>query len=235
MLKLPKRKLKQERATRWNSSYDMIHRLVEHKDAVNLVPSYVEHVDNLTAAEQKCAADNVTVLQPFEEATAIMSATKYPTLSMVIPMMNILVRRLRSKSAAEAVAIDGLRAKLLLNIQQRWPNFEQDPLYAVSSLLDPRFKRFTFTSEINAAAAQNLVLDKMMQPPLEGDQTAHESESDPLPSPRSDADNTARVAASASSLSDNQQEKSSPLCDAFDVSYCCPYFHFGKLPYIYCL
>ena len=90
--KLPTRKLKQECITRWNSSYEMINRLVEQKEAVNLVLNSVENVESLTPAEWRCASDYVRVLQPFEEATTILSAARYPTFSMVILLVSINMR-----------------------------------------------------------------------------------------------------------------------------------------------
>ncbi len=142
-LKLPVHKLKTEVATRWNSTFYMFRRLVEQKDAVSLVLASVEKVANLTPYEWRTAADYVKTLQPFEEATNLMSGSRFPTLSMVIPVLNILNKLLESTSDG----LNDLKLALINGIDSRWPDYQKVPVLAAASLTDPRFKRFAFTKD----------------------------------------------------------------------------------------
>jgi hypothetical protein len=71
-------KLKQECATRWNSRYDMLERLISIKDAVSSVVATVKKVSFLSANEWEIAEEYVKVFKPFKVLTAVMSSAKCP-------------------------------------------------------------------------------------------------------------------------------------------------------------
>lgn len=179
-LKLPVHKLKTEVATRWNSTYYMFYRLVEQKEAISLVLLSDEKVDNLTPYEWRTAAEYVKTLQPFEEATTLTSSSKFPTLSMVIPVLNILNKLLDCTSDG----LNDLKLELMNGIDRRWPDYQKITVFAAASLIDPRFKRFGFTKEGAFKAAFDDVcerLEKLIQETegtvavAEGDQSSHQS------------------------------------------------------------
>lgn len=93
-LKLLMHKLKIECVTRWNSTYHMLARLVERKDAISLILSPTEIVPNLLPHEWLTAAEYVKTQQTVEEATELIFGSRYPSLSMVIPVLNLLCDQL---------------------------------------------------------------------------------------------------------------------------------------------
>ena len=142
-LSLPQHKLKMEVATRWNSTFKMMERLVEQKDALSLVLSSTENAINLTPYEWRTAADYCKTLKPFEEATTLMSGSTYPTVSMVIPVLNILLKKLRDSTDE----LKDLKLALAAGLNSQWPQYERDTVFATASLVDPRFKRLAFSSD----------------------------------------------------------------------------------------
>ena len=66
----------------------MLERLAKVKKPLNAVLADKTEVNNLTSYEWKTVEEYVEVLKPFEEATRILSATRYPTASMTIPVLN---------------------------------------------------------------------------------------------------------------------------------------------------
>ena len=85
-------------ATGWNSTFHMMAHLVEQKDAVSLVLASTDSVSNLTLYKWRTAADYCKTLQPCEEATSLMSGSRHSTLSMIIPVLNILHKKVRDVS-----------------------------------------------------------------------------------------------------------------------------------------
>jgi hypothetical protein len=81
----------------------------------------------------------VRIFKPFKILTAAMSSVKYPTISMVIPELNKLKHTLSTESF-DCSCLPTLIEDLLTSIDRRWPNYEKNPIYAISTLVDPRYK-----------------------------------------------------------------------------------------------
>jgi zinc finger BED domain-containing protein 1 (E3 SUMO-protein ligase ZBED1) len=160
-LGLPQLKLKQECPTRWNSRYDMLERLVTVKGAVSAIVASVKTAPCLSAAEWEIADEYVKVLKPFKVATATMGAANYPTISMIIPELNSLKHSL-SNETCQFDCLPTLKEDLLANIDSRWPGYETKPVYAASTILDPRYKDCGFNEASAAAYSRYVVLREMI-------------------------------------------------------------------------
>ena len=69
----------------------MLDRLPEQRKAVTLALADATGKNiplNLTKHEWTSAADLVTALKPFLDVTVLMSSVTYPTLSMVLPVLD---------------------------------------------------------------------------------------------------------------------------------------------------
>lgn len=157
-------KLKQECQTRWNSMFHMIQRLLTVKAPLSAVLISETKVANLTPNEWKSAQSIVPVLAKLEHVTTVMGGSKYPTISLVIPVLNELKQSLwrlvvddTEEEAAE------LCHALVASIDQRWPNYERSEIFAPSTLLDPRYKDCAFLDADAATSAQNLVVNLAIQ------------------------------------------------------------------------
>lgn len=88
-------KLIQSIETRWNSTYDMLLRFVELTDAISLILlKCTTSPPILTATELQTIKEFIHLLKPFEEATKIIYGESYVTASKIIPVINILKRKL---------------------------------------------------------------------------------------------------------------------------------------------
>ena len=94
MLKLPQHKLIQECTTHWGSTLGMLERIMEQQAAIAavLMEGKVRHLmpDGNDWIVIELLVD---VLKPFQHATEVMSAVKYPTVSMVKPLLYKLVEK----------------------------------------------------------------------------------------------------------------------------------------------
>jgi hypothetical protein len=159
---LPELKLKQECVTRWNSRYDMLERLITVKDAVTSVISCEKKLKCLSPTEWEIAEEYVKVFKPFKILTATMSSTKYPTISMVIPELNKLKHALLTDENLQATYLPTLKEDLITTIDRRWPQYEFNNVYAIATIVDPRYKDCGFSDDSVSSAARNLVHREMM-------------------------------------------------------------------------
>lgn len=75
---MPELRPKQECATRWNSTFYMLKRILETKDAIISTLALINApVDALCQEEWELVKEVCTVLQPFEEVTVEISADRY--------------------------------------------------------------------------------------------------------------------------------------------------------------
>ena len=144
------KKLIRDVVTRWNSSYYMYERLVEQYKAVNTTLCFFDHSQLcLSSPEVSIMSDAVKMLRHFEQATREISADKYLSVSEVIP----LARSLQCVTA-ECTSLRALKQELLSSMARRFTNIEINYTLAVSTLLDPRFKKVGFG---NASACSQAV------------------------------------------------------------------------------
>ena len=145
--------------TRWNSTWSMLSSVIMLKKPIqellrrirdrhdgfttfSIKPNedLAKHIDELTwhAMEDFCS-----FLKPFKDATALMSASEYPTLGMVIPVMHLLLEHVRraiaendgfrsthGRNFAKAVQVKLLEYEELVNRRE----------VKVAAALDPRVK-----------------------------------------------------------------------------------------------
>ena len=192
-LKLPEHKLVSSCPTRWNSTYYMLHRLLEQKSPVSVMcASPGGPRISLSVYEWSILEELVEILQPLEEATRELSAEKTVSCSKVIPLLNAILCKLRkhiydddetqipetqdnhnvkSKESQEVLA------EIIDSCNRRWVNYEDDDIYAVSTLLDPRFKEIPFTSRaLNRAKKSLLSLMDEVNSPSATNSTIHISD-----------------------------------------------------------
>lgn len=118
----------------------MLARLLEQRDAVSLVLASVQGVKNLSAQQWSTADDLASTLQPFLEVTALMSGSSYPTISMVVPVIDGL-KHLLSNTAG---GLDVLRGLLSRMINDKFGDVFEDEQLCVATVVDPRFKMAPF-------------------------------------------------------------------------------------------
>ena len=168
-LSLTKHKLLSDCPTRWNSTYYMLTQLLEQKPAITVMcASSVGPRVSLSASEWCMMSELIQILQPLEEATRDLSTEQRVSCSKVIPLLNALLFELRKNvvddnetqvpdddetqvpesqgsSVPSSKESQQVFAGLIASIERRWLNYEEDRIYSICTLLDPRFKEVCFT------------------------------------------------------------------------------------------
>ena len=163
-------------ATRWNSAVEMTKRLVEQEAAVTSVLATLGKRElQPSASEWESMEELVPVLEPFLEATKLLSYEQQPSVSVVEPVLAFLFQKLqatdgRQKHVAKVVAADPKKA-----IQSRLVDCDDTDLRRIASFLDPRFKDLAFLPESD----QQLVFEEVARMALksEDEGTAETQES----------------------------------------------------------
>ena len=153
---LRKHHIIQDVATRWNSSFYMLQRILEQKNALVEYASLYD-IPVMTANQWKLASTLVTTLKRFEELTRQASSASEST-SMVIPSVLMLQRSLQNHTDDQG--IQTLTSTMLEFLNRRFKEMESNKLLVLSTFLDPRFKAVFFSSADTRETAINWLTEE---------------------------------------------------------------------------
>ncbi|KAL4148694.1 hypothetical protein QTP88_002865 [Uroleucon formosanum] len=160
-MNLPLLKVKQDVSTRWNSSLTMIERLLTIKIPLTASMSSLPRApDCLNASEWEVISDCVKILKPFKNITSELSGENYPTISLVIPLIQGFQYILKNLRTETTIGIE-FKNKLIDVVGRRLGNLEKDKIVAKSTLLDPRLKKTAFGLQENADNAHKWICEEL--------------------------------------------------------------------------
>lgn len=133
-LNQPQLKLKQDVTTRWNSTYEMLSRILILKESVITTIALLRSDLSLTDHDWAVIEAAVPILKLFYDITVEISSEQNVSLSKVIPLANIMAKKVNK------LLSDPLLEALNKEIDRRFVNIEMNQLTAEATILDPRFK-----------------------------------------------------------------------------------------------
>lgn len=138
-------KLKQDCPTRWNSTYDMLRRVLDTKESLIASLALVRNDLSLTPHEWRVIELAVPILKFFYDVTTEVCGEKYVTLSKVslyhIIMTNNIVTHEKELNDNIPIEIIQLIENLKTGLEIRFHGIESEELPAEATNLDPRFKK----------------------------------------------------------------------------------------------
>ena len=167
-MNMAEKKLVKDVATRWNSSFYMLDRLLELRWPVSAVLSdetVTKRADrylDLQSDQWALATDLVDTLRPFEVATTFFSYEENASLSAVLPVLFGLLDGLRTL-ADDSALISQFKETVADQIRTRWSLHSLDPSSSLvlAAAVDPRFKQLKFLSEDDVASVKEVLLMRM--------------------------------------------------------------------------
>lgn len=157
---LPVIKLKQDCITRWNSTLDMIRRILKLKEPIATITALirVETKDEATRSfldmcsfttdEIQILNQIVIICTPFETITEQISGEKYVTSSTILVFIKILYKKINTfLTDINLFETRALLTQLKADFDKRFPLYEANELLCQSTFLDPRFKKAGFRDE----------------------------------------------------------------------------------------
>lgn len=152
-----------DRVSWWGSTLAMLQRLKEQQFTIAgvLVEDSNNHHLMLEASEWNTIEGLVDLLQPFKQVAEMLSMSKYPTISMVKPLLHMLLNtslNIKDTDLKEISMAKEVIAKALSTTYQQTP--EIDMFLNVSTFLDPRYKRLPFLSAFERSQVENRVIEE---------------------------------------------------------------------------
>ncbi|CAK1589916.1 unnamed protein product [Parnassius mnemosyne] len=145
----PLLKIKQDVSTRWNSTYDMFERVLKIKNSVmsTIAIDYPDTI-NMTSEDIEVLDSAIEILSFFKDVTEEMSSEKNVTISEVILISNALKKKCQKfLSTPHPDCVLRMTQVLLNEISTRFSCIEENNIFAESTILDPRFKKYGFENE----------------------------------------------------------------------------------------
>ncbi|XP_025022099.1 zinc finger BED domain-containing protein 1 isoform X2 [Python bivittatus] len=151
-----------DRVSWWGSTLAMLQRLKEQQFVIAavLVEDSNNHHLMLEASEWNAIEGLVDLLQPFKQVAEMISASKYPRISMVKPLLHMLLNttlNIKENDSKEISMAKEVIAKELSATYQHTP--EIDMFLNVATFLDPRYKKLPFLSAFEKQQVENRVLE----------------------------------------------------------------------------
>ena len=137
----------QDVATRWNSSYYMISRIMEQQQPICATLLEIQKT-NLMPSDQdfKTMEDFVAVMKPLVDITEAVGGDKWVTISTLRPILHKLLHTHFVPVANDSQLIKSMKRVLSDDLNERYKE-DTLPLLTKACFLDPRFKNLKFLSE----------------------------------------------------------------------------------------
>ena len=147
-LQLPKHNILQEVSTHWNSTLQMYKRLLEQQAAVSAVLLESGSRDTrellLTPAELTQLEHLVSVLEPLGEATEYLASERWPSLSVVQPLLTAICKKTLQATDGDPTVVLDFKSAVLSSIKAHFRDEKQQQFSQLASVLDPRYKALKF-------------------------------------------------------------------------------------------
>lgn len=165
-------KLKMDVVTRWNSTLDMMERVLLLQEPLEAALGLLHNpVETLLEDDWKALPEIIKILRPFKEITIEMSSQTEVTISKVLAATDGLQRLYDNFYFDLTTDISkNLLLKIKTEFNNRFKNCSRHPVLAKAALLDPRFKRLAFRDEGSYENAKTMLraeLENLTRTPLE--------------------------------------------------------------------
>lgn len=100
-----------------------------------------------TQEEQAEMASLLLLLKPFEAGTKMLSSEKKPTISLILPLWQVLLSSTQENPEDSQLIAEGKQA-IRKDLEKRYQDVRVRDLLSVATVLDPRFKSLPWMDEV---------------------------------------------------------------------------------------
>lgn len=144
-------KLKQDVATRWNSTLEMFERIITIKEALQSALAITNCNIRLTEEDLTIINWTCKVLKPFKIISEELSSEKAVTISKVVLFRKMLLDYIKNidnqSTTIMPTEIINLCKFITNQLEKRLNYIKNDFIYADATFIDPRFKKAGFMNE----------------------------------------------------------------------------------------
>lgn len=184
-LDLPQHQLVQECETRWGSTFMMLSRVQEQQPA--LCATLMESKDKVSRCllpdgmEWNLIEELLGILKPFHDATTVMSGSKYPTFSLLAPLLYKLLD-ITLKVRDDSSNLKAIKKAIATDLQERYRPVSIKRAINIAAFLDPRFKDLDpfVKKEVREDVIEDVKME-LLQFPSTSDNTDQDAETEAEP------------------------------------------------------
>ncbi|XP_075395418.1 E3 SUMO-protein ligase ZBED1-like [Tenrec ecaudatus] len=155
--------LRSDRAGWWGSTLAMLQRLQEQQFVVTavLVEDTNSHHLMLEAAEWGAMEALAELLQPFKQVADMLSASRYPAISMVRPLLHMLFSTTLSVKDTDCKEVTMAKEVIAQELSRTYQEAPEVAMFLnVATFLDPRYKKLPFLSALERQQVENRVVEE---------------------------------------------------------------------------
>lgn len=152
----------QDVVTRWNSTFEMFQRVLDLKIPLSTALAETNYNEYLTNNDWIIITRACELLKPFKEITTEISSEKSVTISKIVVLSKSLIKycnKIKSEHNT-CMQISKMIGVLVSEVDARFRSLELNPLYAESTILDPRFKNYGFLHQYAFSEGKKSLISK---------------------------------------------------------------------------
>jgi len=98
--------------------------------------------------EDEVAEELLAILKPFNDTTEVVGGERYPTLSIVLPILCKLLHVTLKATNDDTHLAKEIKRVIRADLELRYQDKETETLSRIATYLDPRFKSLSFLDEV---------------------------------------------------------------------------------------
>lgn len=156
-----------DRGRSWLTTLAMLQRLKEQNIAVTatLQESSSSHLSSIDGPNWSLLEGLIEVLQPFKVVADMISSCRYPTISMVRPVLHMLLNttlKVKEGDLKEISMTKEVISKVLSTTYSQNSQLSQEisTFLNIATFLDPRYKKLPFLSAQERAKVESTIIDE---------------------------------------------------------------------------
>ncbi|XP_030610097.1 zinc finger BED domain-containing protein 1 [Archocentrus centrarchus] len=164
---LPQCTLITDRGRSWLATLAMLQRLKEQQVAVSttLIESSSSHHFSFSGSEWALLEGLIEVLQPFKVVANMFTSCRYPTISMVRPVLHMLLNttlKIKEGDLKEISMTKEVISKVLSTTYSQNSQLSQEisTFLNVATFLDPRYKKLPFLSTQERSKVESIITEE---------------------------------------------------------------------------
>ena len=141
MLRIQQSTLKNDCLTRWGSTYEMLLSVKQQEQSVCAVLLETTRRDlMLSSCDLALVEELLLVLKPFNDATEIVGGEKYPTISIIAPLLHKFINIILKEEENDSPITKEVKEAIRTDLTTRYQSDEIQVMLNMAMFLDPRFK-----------------------------------------------------------------------------------------------